>query len=34
MNLASSRSHGIFTISVEQHIIEDLISGEAAPEGA
>jgi len=27
MNQASSRSHGIFTISIEQHLIEDLIGG-------
>ncbi len=28
MNQASSRSHGIFTITIEQHLIEDLVIGE------
>ena len=27
MNSTSSRSHGIFTITIEQHLIEDLITG-------
>ena len=27
MNSSSSRSHGIFTISIEQHLIEDLLIG-------
>lgn len=36
MNSSSSRSHGIFTISIEQHLIEDLLvagSQEAAASG-
>jgi kinesin family protein 4/21/27 len=32
MNLTSSRSHAIFTITIEQHIIEDLLTGEQAAE--
>ena len=33
MNNTSSRSHGIFTISIEQHMIEDLITGIPASSG-
>ena len=33
MNNTSSRSHGIFTISIEQHLIEDLITGVPAASG-
>ena len=32
MNSGSSRSHGIFTISIEQHMIEDLLAAGGAPE--
>ena len=32
MNVTSSRSHAIFTINIEQHIIDDLVTGEKPKE--
>ena len=34
MNSSSSRSHGIFTISIEQHLIEDLLVAGSQDAGA
>ena len=34
MNNSSSRSHAIFTIIIEQHIIEDLINKDGSSGGA